>query len=303
MEANRIIQGRSIGIPDLELIRTLLAENPGWGRTRLSEELCELWGWRTASGHPKEMACRTLLRKLDSGGLIALPAPRRPANNELRNRKRPGVAHETDPIEVALRDLTPLHVTVVESRGPDFDLFGCLLDKYHYLGHRSCVGENQKYLIRDRRGRPLCCLLFGSSAWTTKARDEFIGWDRQQRLERLQWVTNNTRFLILPWVQVRNLASHVLRLICRRIRRDWLEKYGHPVSLLETFVDHSRFSGTCYQAANWQHLGCSTGRTRNSRKWGANVPSKGIYVYPLVREFRRELRDGSEERFAERPGR
>jgi len=303
MEASRIIQGRSIGISDLDLIRTLLVENPGWGRTRLSEELCRIWSWRSASGRPKEMACRSLLLKLDRGGQIALPPARRPANNELRNGKRRDVVHATDPVDVALRDLTPLQLNVVESRGPDFDLFGCLLDKYHYLGHRSCVGENQKYLLRDRGGRPLCCLLFGSSAWTTTARDEYIGWDRQQRLKRLQWVTNNTRFLILPWVRVENLASHVLSLVCKRIRRDWLEKYGHPVSLLETFVDHSRFSGTCYRAANWQHVGHSTGRTRNSRTKAATVSSKGIYVYPLVAAFRRELCGESTKPLVERPGR
>lgn len=284
-----VVQGRQILNRELELIRALLADNPDWGRTRLSEELCQVWRWRTASGRPKEMACRTLLLKLERRGLIDLPPARRPANNALRNRTRVEVSHDTDPIGADLRDLVPLKVTVVESGSSDLALFSCLLEKYHYLGHRICVGQNQKYLIRDRQDRPLCCLLFGSSAWSTKPRDEFIGWGEEQRRARLQWVTNNSRFLILPWVRVANLASHSLGLVGRRIRRDWIEKYGHPVSLLETFVDRSRFAGTCYQAANWLHVGSSTGRTRNDRRGKMNVPVKAIYVLPLLRHFRREL--------------
>ena len=288
-----VVQGRSVGVSELELIRTLLSDNPSWGRTRLSEELCAIWDWRTATGRQKDMACRSLLRKLESAGHITLPPPRRPANNELRNRCRRSVHCSTEQIACALADLLPLEVLVLGPREPDSVAFNSLLDQYHYLGHRSCVGEHQRYWIRDRSGRPLSCLLFGSAAWTTKARDEYVGWSPDQRRSRLQWVTNNTRFLILPWINVKNLASHVLGLVCRRIRDDWLSKYGHPVSLLETFVDHSRFTGTCYQAAGWEYLGASSGRTRNSRDWKTRVSQKGIYVRPLVRGFRRELCDQS----------
>lgn len=289
MDTPKLIQGRMVNRADLDLIRSLMAENSSWGRTRLSEELCEIWDWRTASGRAKDMACRSLLRSLDVAGAVTLPPPRRPANNEIRNSNRKAVPHSTVDIDEALGDLRPLQVVRIESGSAELNLFGTLLDKYHYLGHRSCVGENQKYLIKDNLGRPLSCLLFGSAAWATKARDEFIGWSTEQRRARLQWVTNNTRFLILPWVQVKNLASHVLSLVCRRIRRDWIVKYGHPVSLLETFVDQSRFTGTCYQAANWQRLGCSTGRTRNSKSRAKCVPLKDIYVLPLVRNPQREL--------------
>lgn len=288
-----VVQGRSVGIAELELIRTLLSENPSWGRTRLSEELCAVWGWRTAAGRQKDMACRSLLRKLERAGYITLPPPRRPANNELRNRCRQSVLHSTHRIACPLGELMPLEVLAVGPRGSASRVFGSLLDQYHYLGHRSCVGEHQRYLVRDRFGRTLSCLLFGSAAWTTKTRDEYVGWSHDERRSRLQWVTNNTRFLILPWVDVRNLASHVLGLVCRRIRSDWLRKYGHPVSLLETFVDQSRFTGTCYQASGWKYLGASSGRTRNSRDWLTRVSEKGIYVRPLIRGFRRELCDES----------
>ncbi len=294
-----VIQGRLITLPDLNLIRALLEDNPEWGRTRLSEELCRRWKWFSASGRLKDMACRTLLRKLDQGGFIKLPPPRRPANNELRNRKRSKVAHDTSPIHEELKSIRPLQITNVATRGSEFDLYSCLLDKYHYLGHRSCVGENLKYLIRDQHDRPLSCLLFGSSAWATKARDEFIGWNSHQRREGLQWVTNNTRFLIFPWVRVYNLASHILSLITKRIRQDWIEKYNHPVSLLETFVDHSRFTGTCYQAANWIYVGDTTGRTRNSTSKNVEVPTKGIYLYPLVHSFHRELCSQEKKHLAE----
>lgn len=300
MDTPKLIQGRMVGRADLDLIHSLLAENSDWGRTRLSEELCEIWDWRTASGRAKDMACRSLLRSLDAAGAVALPPPRRPANNEIRNSKRKSVSHSTVGIAEALRDLLPLQVVRIETGSAELDLFGTLLDKYHYLGHRSCVGENQKYLIKDHLGRPLSCLLFGSAAWATKARDEFIGWSPEQRRARLQWVTNNTRFLILPWVQVKNLASHVLSLVSRRIRRDWIDKYGHPVSLLETFVDQSRFTGTCYQAANWKYLGRSTGRTRNSRSRSKQVPLKDIYVRSLVRNPQRELCAGDETGVARR---
>lgn len=284
-----VIQGREIGALELGQICGLMKQNPGWGRTRLSQELCELWSWRAANGRLKDMACRTLLLKLHRADVIELPPPRRPANNELRNRSVPVVEHETSAIECPLKDLLPLDVRIVEPRDGGAALFNCLLQKHHYLGHRSTVGETIRYLVTDREGCPLSCVLFGAAAWAMRPRDEYIGWDHTQRADRLQWLTNNTRFLVLPWVRVPNLASHILSLICRRLRDDWSERYGHPISAVETFVDRSRFLGTCYQAANWRKLGQTSGRTRNGKRDEALRAIKDVYLYPLTPRFRTEL--------------
>ena len=283
-----VIQGREIGAAEIDLIRGLIKQHTDWGRTRLSEKLCELWSWRAASGQLKDMACRTLLLKLHRADVIELPPPRRPANNEIRNRSVPVVAHQKAAIECPLKDLLPLDVRIVEPRNGGADLFNCLLQKHHYLGHRSTVGETIRYLVADREGLPLSCVLFGAAAWAMRPRDEYIGWDRTQRAGRLQWVTNNTRFLVLPWVRVPNLASHILGLISRRLREDWMDRYGHPISALETFVDR-RFRGTCYQAANWRKLGQTTGRTRNGTPGKPLSSIKDVYLYPLTPRFRSEL--------------
>jgi len=235
------------------------------------------------------MACRTLLLKLERRGQICLPARQCPSPNALRNRKRLAVAHDQSPITGELNALRPLRLAVLGARHPDLALFGFILQRYHYLGLRNGVGENLKYLARDRHGRPLACLLFGSAAWKAKARDRFIGWDpgcRQQRLTRL---TNNTRFLVLPWVRVPHLASHLLSQVCRRLRADWMAKYGHSIELLETFVDRERFRGTCYRAAGWLHVGATTGRSRNDVDNTLRVPVKDIYLLPLTADFRRRL--------------
>jgi len=284
-----VVQGRELSGEDIGLIQGLLAEHRDWGRTRLSEELCCRWDWRNAQGRIKDMAARTLLLKLERGGFIRLPERRRPSSNGLRNRHVPLVDHATAPICGALRDLRPLAVSVVESGSQDLRLFNCLLGCYHYLGHRNTVGENIRYLIRDRAGRPVGCALFGSAAWKCAARDAWIGWERGAREANLGLLTNNTRFLVLPWVEVPHLASHMLACLARRIRADWQRKYGHPIHALETFVDRSRFRGTCYQAANWVRLGSTQGRTRNDRNHRLRASVKDVYLYPLIQGFRRAL--------------
>ena len=289
MEQNMIIQGRQIATGEIALIRSLMAEHPDWGRTRLSEELCRRWEWRNAQGRIKDMAARTLLLKLERRGLIELPARQRPSTNHLRNRVAPEEVPVGEPIRGSLRDLRPLSANLVEPRSDDMLLFNGLLTSHHYLGHRNTVGENLRYLVRNRHMRPVACLLFGSAAWKCADRDRFLGWDRSCRESNLQCLTNNTRFLIPPWVQVPHLASHVLGLVARRIRADWQSKYGHPVHALETFVDRSRFRGTCYRAANWLRLGETRGRTRNDRDRLIQAPVKDVYLYPLVTDFRKEL--------------
>jgi hypothetical protein len=284
-----IMQGRELGQADIGVIRGLLDEHPQWHRSRLSVELCERWDWRNAQGRHKDMAARTLLLKLERAGHIRLPARRGPSPNGRRNQRVAPVAPPGEPIRGALRNLRPLSVSVVAPGSEDARLFNGLLAHGHYLGHRNTVGENLRYLVRDRQERPVACLLFGSAAWKCADRDAFLGWDRATRERNLQRLTNNTRFLIPEWVTVPHLASHVLGLIARRIRSDWQAKYGHPVHALETFVDHERFQGTCYRAANWLRLGATQGRTRNDRQHRIHSGIKDVYLYPLIADFRREL--------------
>ncbi len=277
---------------DIGTIQALLKKNSHWGRTRLSEELCRLWNWRTDTGQLKDMACRTLLLKLDRAGIIRLPPRKRPSNNGLRNRALTDIPHDTTPIHCSLQEIAPLNVLSVPQSSPELSLFKCLLAKYHYLGLQNTVGENIKYLIKDKRNRPLACLLFGSAAWKCASRDNFIGWNRQVRRENLGYLTNNTRFLILPWVRVPHLASHVLAQVAKRISTDWQVKYGHPIYLLETFVDRSRYRGICYQAANWTLAGQTKGRTRNDRYNTIKTSIKDIYLYPLTKHYALRLRNG-----------
>ena len=289
METERIIQGRCITPATVARIRGLLAENPSWNRSRLSRELCEEWDWRNDKGRLKDMACRTLLLKLERRGEIRLPERQGASPNAHRNRQIADVPHDSSPIESDLRRLQPLKLVPLEAADKEAPLFKSLLHRYHYLGHRNCVGENLKYMIRDQLGRLLACMLFGSAAWKAKSRDAFIGWDRQTRERNLPFLTNNTRFLILPWVRVQNLASHLLAQVCRELPGHWMEKYGHPIHLLETFVERDRFRGTCYRAAGWTHVGATAGRSRNDVHATMSVPVKDVFLYPLNADFKERL--------------
>ncbi len=289
MKMPTIIQGRMVTADDVASVRELRGQNPSWSQYRLSRELAVRWDWRNGSGQLKDIACRSLLRKLSAIGLIDLPAPRVVSPNRFRHLPVKPVDHDTTPITEPLSGLQPLQLldTLKETYS---GLFAWLLAHYHYLSFRQPVGENMAYLVADRHGRPLACLLFGSAAWSCAVRDQYVGWNVAQRRERLHLLTNNHRFLILPWVQVPCLASHLLGLIARRLSQDWQSKYGHPILLLETFVDR-RFQGTCYRAANWLCLGQTTGRTRNDRHQSIEAPVKDIYVCALHKLAIPRLRD------------
>jgi hypothetical protein len=289
VKEEQVIQGRRVGPEEIGLVRHWLATEPGWNRTRLSRELCRRWEWRNEAGRFKDMACRTLLLKLERRGVIRLPARERPSPNALRNRQPLDVPCDRTPIESRLGDLQPVRIEPLGEGHPDLRLFRFLLQRHHYLGLRNSVGENIKYLARDRQGRPLACVLFGAAAWKAGARDAWIGWEASQRQRGLSWLANNTRFLVLPWVRVPHLASHVLGVVVRRLSEDWHAKYGHGIELLETFVDRARFRGTCYRAAGWVQVGATTGRSRNDRDQTLSVPVKDIYLRPLFPDFRRRL--------------
>jgi hypothetical protein len=282
------IQGQPF-CPDTALIERLLGDNPGWGRTRLSVELCEFWDWRAPNGQLKDMACRNLLLRLEQAGQIRLPPRQRKSTNAYRNRSPRWVPHPSDPIEGLLMDLLPLQIACVAAGCEQDRLFRYLVAQHHYLGCRNVAGENMKYLVYSRDGRILACMLFSAAAWKSAPRDGLIGWGPSVREHHLHYVTNNSRFLILPWVKVANLASCILSHVARRVSQDWMDKYAHPIYLLETFVDRSRYLGTCYQAANWQCVGQTTGRTRNDRYQRIRTSPKDLYVYPLLRQYRNQL--------------
>lgn len=283
------MQGQKITPADIHYIQELLTCYPLWHRTQISRELCKIWNWRNTNGQLKDMACRTLLLKLERSGHITLPARRRAPVNHSRGTSMITMDHSTETISCDLKSLFGIKIILAQSKSDHDSLFNNLLSRYHYLGHRTTVGENMKYLITDDADRPLSCILFGSAAWKTLPRDTFIGWDHSMRERNVNKITNNTRFLILPWVKIPHLASHILGKISRRINKDWVSKYGHPVYLLETFVDRSRFRGTCYKAANWILTGQTKGRTRNDRHTSIQVTAKDVYLYPLVKDFREKL--------------
>jgi len=271
----------------LSQIRQTIDDNPDWGRKRISIHLCELWNWRIPGGHIKDISCRDMLRALDKAGSIKLPAPLR-NNRHYSRREIQHLNHDTAPISCGLKNLRPLSVEVVEN-GAALAEFKSLLGQYHYLGYDRTVGENMKYILRSNSGVVLACLLFGSAAWKCRDRDTHIGWGAEQRSSRLFMLTNNVRFLIAPWVQVPHLASHCLALVARRLSSDWEMKYGHPILLLETFVETGRFRGTCYQAANWVRVGKTAGRGRGDRLHERVLPEKDIYLLPLTRGWRESL--------------
>jgi hypothetical protein len=287
------VQGRLLSESDLESIRQLRAAHPGWTRQRLSIHLAEQWQWRNHAGRLKDMATRTLLLKLHARGLILLPPPLKRGGK--RQRSAPGAVLQLDlpqapplSIQSDLQSLRPLRLELVEGRNAR-RCVSQLLMQHHYLGYSGAVGENVQYLARDAQGRELAVMVFGAAAWKVAARDRFIGWSMEQRTAGLGWIVNQQRFLILPWVRVPHLASHLLALALRRLSADWQSRYGHPVWLVETFVDQERFAGTAYQAAGWLPLGSTTGRTRQDRQHTLQTPVKTVWVKALHPQFQRLL--------------
>jgi hypothetical protein len=243
------------------------------------------------------MAARSLLLKLEQRGWIALPPRRRAPFNRMQPKPELPLAGPHVSIHEPLAALRPLSITEVSTgagaqRRP---LFQSLLQRHHYLSHRGTVGENLQYLVCDFQGRPLACLLFGAAAWQCADRDRYIGWDACHRAQNLQLLANNTRFLVLPGVGVPHLASWVLSRVSRRLSGDWKAKYGHPIYLLESFVERERFTGACYRAANWVRVGQTKGRTRQDRPDGTwhQASIKDVYLLALHRRFRQQLQGES----------
>mgnify|MGYP001765823927 CR=1 FL=1 len=286
------LQGRTLSGDDLAVVRALMVEHPDWHRTALSRHLCELWNWRNDAGRLKDMAARTLLLKLQARGLIKLPPPqsrtRRPCAQAPPIFQPELLPWTPTPIDSSLEVLQPVSLELAHTTGLRRRV-GQLLAQYHYRGFNGAVGENVQYLAKDVGGRELAVMVFGAAAWKVAARDRFIGWSVEQRQQRLGAIANQQRFLILPWVRVAHLASHLLALATRRLSADWQARYGHRVWLVETFVEWDRFVGTAYKAAGWLCLGQTTGRTRQDREHTLQTPSKTVWVRPLHPRFREAL--------------
>jgi len=291
MDALLSYRGKRITEEDVIFIRGLIGQNPGDSRWRLSQRLCEAWNWRQANGALRDMVCRGLMLALERAGYIELPAKKQNSLNPLVHREKPTpVAIDSQPIEGRLSSILPLEIQQVRRTALD-KFCNSLIEQYHYLGYCQPVGEHLKYLVFAGQ-RPVACLIYSSAPRHIGCRDRFIGWPVRIRRQNLHLMAYQSRFLILPWVKVPHLASHLLGRMAKRLSTDWQRLYQHSVYFQETFVDLGRFKGTCYQAANWLYLGKTTGRGKNDHTYKPNRSIKAVWGYPLCRDFRAKLCEG-----------
>jgi Domain of unknown function (DUF4338) len=281
-------RGRIVTPEDIAFIQQLLAENPSVSRRRLSEKLCEAWQWKQANGALRAMVCRGLLLMLHRAGAIELPPIRFKTPNPFLRRAVPApMLIDTTPITGVLGKLRPVDLQLVR-RTADEPLFNSLMEHHHYLAYEQPVGEHLKYLVWAQ-GRPIACVAWSSAPRHLGSRDRYIGWSAEARRRNIRFIAYNTRFLILPWVRVPHLASHILGRMAAVLSNDWQRMYCHPVYFAETFIDPGRFRGTCYRAANWQLLGVTTGRGKDDQTKKPNRPIKEVLGLPLTPRFRELL--------------
>ena len=291
MEGEKIIYGICVTSQEVDFIRKLIEENPHDSRRQLSYKLCDAWHWIQPNGARRDMVCRSFLLALERKGSIRLPDKRFTPHNPLAIRHPPRrIEVDQTPVRASLRELLPLQVDLVR-RTPREPLYNSLLAQHHYLGYCHPIGEQIKYLVSWGE-KPIACMGWSSAVRHLGCRDTFIGWTAEVRKRNLALIGYQTRFLILPWVEVKNLASYLLALIARRICADWEGLYNHPVYLLETFVDSDKYAGTCYRAANWIPLGITTGRGKNDKTHKPNRSRKAVWCYPVQRNFRLLMQHG-----------
>jgi hypothetical protein len=285
-------RGRTVTAEDILFIRNLIAQNPHLSRRRLSARLCEAWDWKQTNGALCDMVCRGLLLMLHRAGQIELPVVRQVSLNPFVQRDKPqAVLIDRAPLSCALAERRPLSVQQVR-RTSEESLFNSLIEQHHYLGYEQPVGEHLKYLVWaecEGKPRPIACMAWSSAPRHLGSRDRHIGWSAEARRRNIRFIAYNTRFLILPWVQVPHLASHILGRIVDSLSKDWEQLYGHPVYFVETFIDPGRFRGTCYRAANWKLLGLTTGRGKDSVSKRPNRSIKEVLGYSLTPRFRELL--------------
>jgi len=287
-------RGQEIDSQQIAFLQEFIRTHPTSSRWKLSRQLCEALGWKQANGALRDVVCRGLLLMLERAGVIELPPVRRQIRGQRRTgRPRPeAVLLDTTPLAMPLKQLGAIELQQVR-RTADEPLFNSLMESHHYLKYEQPVGEHLKYLVWAQ-GRPLACLAWSSAPRHLGSRDRFIGWSGEARRRNIRFIAYNTRFLILPWVAVPHLASHILSRIARQLSQDWEGLYQHPIYFLETFVDPERFRGTCYRAANWVVLGRTTGRGKDDHTNRPNRSLKEVLGYPLTPRFRGLLQGGAE---------
>ena len=285
-------RGQEIGSEQIAFLREFIRAHPASSRWKLSRQVCEALGWKQANGALRDMVCRGLLLMLERAGQIELPPVRRHIRGQCRTeRPRPeAVWIDHTPLAMPLQVLGPIAIQPVR-RTADEPLFNSLMEHYHYLAYEQPVGEHLKYLAWAQ-GRPIACLAWSSAPRHLGSRDRYIGWTAAARRRNIRFIAYNTRFLILPWIRVPHLASHLLGRVTGALSDDWERMYGHPVYFAETFIDPGRFRGTCYRAANWQLLGLTTGRGKDDQTNQPNRPIKEILGLPLTPRFRTLLSQG-----------
>lgn len=280
--------GRSFSENELETIRKIIAEDPNRTRAHISRLVCKHLGWYKPDGDLKQMSCRVALLRMQDDGLLSLPAPR-----HIQSKCKPQIqfSSATDP-KVPIRDpvdaLGIIHLQIVTDKF-ESSLWREYIHRYHYLGYQPLPGAQLRYFAKLTDGTPLALLGFGAAAWKTDPRDRFVGWSHEQRKKKLHLIVNNARYLIMPWIKSKNLASKLLAMTAKRITIDWKSRYGYTPVLLETFVDSQRFRGTCYKAANWIYVGQTKGRGKLDVHNTARLPIKDVWLYPLVPPFRKFL--------------
>lgn len=277
---------------DIEIINDLMKKNPSDSRCALSVKFCKVVGWLQPNGAPKDIVARGYMLALYRAEYISLPAKKKNPQNPLALRKKPlAVGIDITPINSNLKALLPLKFVQVRRTKLE-KLFNSLIESHHYLGYVQPVGEHLKYIVYAS-GRPVACLAFSSAPRHIGPRDRFIGWDSNIRKQNIHLICYNTRFLILPWINVKYLASHILSAVAKIISSDWNKMYNHPICYIETFVDSTRFAGTCYRAANWVYLGDTKGLGKDSQDKIPNRSVKAIYGYTLSKNFRKALLKGN----------
>jgi len=279
--------GRDFSDTQLEKIRQIIASDDRPNRAKISRRVCEAFGWYKQDGGLKEMSCRVALLRMERDGLIRLPLPQKGNGNRTAKVHISSASDPKPDVCVGAGALGLLRLELVV-KGTTSSLWNELIERYHYLGHKPLPGAQLRYFVYGG-SRLLATLGFGASAWSVAGRDSYIGWTAKQRKSNLHLIVNNARFLILPWIQSRNLASKILSLASKQIRQDWYTRYNYRPVLLETFVEIDRFTGTCYRAANWQQVGITQGRGKLEKSHQGKLPQKYVLLYPLVKDFKEQL--------------
>jgi hypothetical protein len=281
--------GRDFSPEDLQAVARLIEASPTVKRTPLSRLVCELLDWRRPDGRLREMSCRVAMLRMQADGLITLPASQIPKQRRRARFIATPATDEQPVLAAAVHELPALKLSIVDGRGAASRLWNEYVARYHYLGYTPMSGSQIRYSVHAG-DRLVALLSFGASAWKLADRERFIGWSHEQRQKNLQLVVNNARFLILPWIQSKGLASKILAMAARRLPVDWQARYGYRPVMLETFVESPRHKGTCYKAANWQLVGRTVGRGKKSTAHQQVLPTKDIWLYPLRRDFTNVLR-------------